>query len=146
MPLPDFNEAGDLPPGNYPATLDEVIARFGSGSAQRVAVTARLRRIFGLATATGYLDRIVIFGSYVSSGTEPRDVDVILVFRDDFVVERSSPECAILFDHERADQDLGASVFWVRPGMLFGEPLEQFLASWQRKRDGNRRGIVEIRP
>jgi hypothetical protein len=46
----------------------------------------------------------------------------------------------------RADDELGASVFWVRPEMLLGEPLEQFLAFWQTKRDGKRRGIVEIVP
>jgi hypothetical protein len=32
------------------------------------------------------------------------------------------------------------------PDMLLGEPLEQFLAHWEMKRDGRRRGIVEIRP
>ena len=52
----------------------------------------------------------------------------------------------MLFDHARADAELRASVFWVRPGMLLGEPLDQFLAYWERKRDGRRRGIVEIRP
>ena len=33
MPLPAFNEFGDLPEGNYRASLDELVARFGSGSA-----------------------------------------------------------------------------------------------------------------
>jgi hypothetical protein len=130
----------------HTASLAEVVARFGAGSAQRLAVTSRLERIFTLAIATGALDRLVVFGSYVSDVPEPNDVDVIVVLRDDFEVERCPPECAVLFDHARADTELGASVFWVRPGMLLGEPLEQFLAHWQRKRDGRRRGIVEIRP
>jgi hypothetical protein len=30
--------------------------------------------------------------------------------------------------------------------MLLGEPLEQFLAFWGIKRDGKRRGVVEIQP
>jgi hypothetical protein len=42
MPLPAFNEFGDLPEGNHPASLPEVVARFGSGTAQRTAVTNRL--------------------------------------------------------------------------------------------------------
>jgi hypothetical protein len=29
---------------------------------------------------------------------------------------------------------------------LLGEPLDQFLAFWQTKRDGRRRGVVEIFP
>jgi hypothetical protein len=77
MPLPDFNEFGDLPERNHSASLAEVFARFGSGTAQRKAVTDRLQRVFQLAVATGHLDRLVVFGSYVSDVDEPNDVDVI---------------------------------------------------------------------
>jgi hypothetical protein len=48
MPWPAFNELGDLPVGVYPATLAEVIAHFGHGTAQRVTITARLERIYEL--------------------------------------------------------------------------------------------------
>jgi len=146
MPLPEFNEVGDLPEGNYHATLDEVVLRFGSGSAQREAVTRRLERIYELAVATGYLDRIVAFGSYVSAVEKPNDVDVILVMKNEFRLEECSAEAAILFDHARANDELGASVFWIRPDLLLGQPLDEFLAFWRRKRDGRQRGIVEISP
>ena len=108
-------------------------------------MTDRLRRIHELAVATGHFDRLVIFGSYVSDVDEPNDIDVILVMQDDFHTESCPAESLILFDHDRANVELGASVFWVRPGMLLGEPLEEFLKHWERKRDGRRRGIVEIR-
>ena len=146
MPLPDFNEFGDLPEGLYPVSLGDILARFGSGTAQRAAVTDRLQRIYQLAMATGYLDRLVVFGSYVSDASEPNDVDVILVMRNEFRSENCPAQSAVLFDHARANDELGASIFWVRPDMLLGEPLEQFLTFWQIKRDGRRRGIVEIRP
>lgn len=71
MPLPEYNDNGDLPEGVHEATLDEVVARFGTGSEQRVEVTARLRRILALASSTGGLDRMVVFGSYVSSKPDP---------------------------------------------------------------------------
>src|SRR5947207_825667 len=144
MPLPEFNQFGDLPEGNHPATLEEVVARFGSGAAQRRAVTDRLRRVYRLALATGFLDRLLVFGSYVSDVNEPNDVDVILVMQNGFRSEDCPLESSVLFDHARANDELGASVFWVRPDMLLGEPLEQFLAFWQTKRDGRRRGVVEI--
>jgi hypothetical protein len=146
MPLPEFNEFGDLPEGRHVASLAEVVTRFGSGTAQRAAVTDRLRRIYELAVAAGHLDRLVIFGSYVSDVAEPNDIDVILVMQDDFRPESCPAESLALFDHGRAGAELGASIFWVRPGMLLGEPLEEFLAHWEQKRDGRRRGIVEIRP
>jgi hypothetical protein len=144
MPLPAFNEFGDLPEGIHPASFTEVIDRFGSGTTQRAAVTGRLRRIYQLAVATGHLDRLVVFGSYVSDVSEPKDVDVILVMRNEFRPEDCPAESAVLFDHARANDELGASIFWIRPDMLLGEPLGPFLAFWQTKRDGRRRGIVEI--
>lgn len=86
----------------------------------------------------------MIFGSYVSDTPEPNDVDVILVMNNDFASERCPEEARVLFDHARADSELGASIFWVRPDMLLGEPIDVFLSHWERKRDGKRRGIVEI--
>lgn len=146
MSLPEFNAFGDLPEGRHTASLSEVITRFGSGTARRTEIADRLRRIYQLAVVTRRLDRLVIFGSFVSDVAEPNDVDVILVMQDDFRPESCPADSLVLFDHRRADAELGASVFWVRPAMLLGEPLEQFLAHWERKRDGRRRGIVEIRP
>ena len=49
MLWPAFNELGDLPIGVYRATLAEVIAHFGHGTAQRIAITARLEHIYELA-------------------------------------------------------------------------------------------------
>jgi len=89
---------------------------------------------------------MVIFGSYVSDVAELNDVDIVLVMGNDFAPESCAAESLLLFDHARADEELGASVFWARPEMLLGEPLEEFLAHWEHKRDGSRRGIVEIRP
>lgn len=126
--------------------IAEVIGRFGSGTPQRRSVTACLDRVYQLAVATGHLDRILLFGSYVSSKDEPNDVDVILVMRNDFRSENCPADSTVLFDHARANDELGASIFWVRPDMLLDEPLELFLASWQVKRDGRRRGVVEIQP
>src|SRR5438045_63877 len=103
MPLPEFNEFGDLPEGNHPASLAEVVARFGSGTAQRAAVTDRLQRIYQLAVATGHLDRLVVFGSYVSDVAEPNDVDVILVMRNEFRSDACPAASSVLFDRARSN-------------------------------------------
>src|SRR5437763_5270494 len=115
MALPAFTETGDLPPGVLRATADEVVARFGSGTSQRVDVTHRLLRIIELARRTMMADRLVVFGSYVTAEPNPNDVDVILVMRDEFLWEDRTEETSVLFDHQRADAELGASIFWVRP-------------------------------
>jgi hypothetical protein len=143
MSLPEFNEFGDLPEGVHVVSLAEIITRFGSGSSLREAVTDRLQRIYELAIGTGGLDRFIVFGSYVSDKSAPNDVDVIQVMQDDIHHKACTPEALALFDHNRAASELGASIFWVRPGMLLGEPLDHFIAHWQVKRDGRKRGIVE---
>jgi hypothetical protein len=62
---------------------------------------------------------------------------------DDFDVSKVTGETAILFDHLAAQNCEGASLFWVRrAGALGGEPTA--IEDWQSKRDGTRRGIVEV--
>lgn len=130
MSLPPFTADGDLPEGIHPATLADVDERFGRGGERRQEVFTRLQRIHDLARRSGGLDRIIVFGSFVTAKPEPNDVDVVLVMRDDFELAACPPECLALFGHRRADDELGASVFWVRPALLFGEPLDSFIAGW----------------
>jgi hypothetical protein len=146
MALPTFNEFGDLPEGVYPLTLPDAIAHFGTGSSSRQEATARLQRVWDLAIKTGFLTRIIVFGSYVTNKTQPNDVDVILIMDNDFVLANCPPASLVLFDHARADAELGASVFWIRPEMLIAETVDQFIAGWQLTRDYRRRGILEIKP
>lgn len=75
---------GNLPIGVYRATLAEVMAHFGHGTAQRVTITARLERIYALARLTGAVQRFILFGSYVTAEPNPRDVDIFLVMRGGF--------------------------------------------------------------
>ena len=146
MSLPPFDDRGELPQGVHPATMEEVQTRFGTGSPQRARVTERLLRIYRLAVSTGQLDRLILFGSYVTEKREPNDVDVVLVMHDEFRPNACPSEARPLFEHAAAEAHFGASIFWVRPGMLFRETLEDFIAHWQTKRDKTRRGIVEIKP
>ncbi len=146
MALPKFNNKGELPEGVYQATIEEVISRFGTGTPQREDVTTRLQRIYQLSKSTDKLVRLVIFGSYITTKPNPKDVDIVLVFDDDFDLTACDEETRKLFDHRKAEDEFGASIFWIRPSMLILETLDQFIAYWQIKRDRTLRGIVEVRP
>ena len=62
---------------------------------------------------------------------------------DAFDVSKVTGEAAILFDHLAAQNYEGASIFWVRrSGALGGE--QAATEDWQIKRDGTRRGVVEV--
>jgi hypothetical protein len=145
MPLPNFDSHGELPAGVHQATMDEIITRYGSGTPQRQAVTARLLRIYNLLKATGKLERLIIFGSYITTKSNPNDVDLVIVLADDFDLQACDEESRRLFEHRQAAEEFGASIFWVRPSMLLLESLEEFIEHWQIKRDRSRRGIVEVR-
>ncbi|MBI3938783.1 MAG: hypothetical protein HY323_17570 [Betaproteobacteria bacterium] len=142
--LPPLDENGDLPLGIHSATWAEVAERFGIGSEVRVHALARLRHLHELAARTGKLKRFCVFGSFVSSTTDPHDVDVALVMAADFRLEESPRECRTIFSHADAQARYGASVFWLREGMVSDRLVREFLETWQIKRDGAKRGIVDI--
>jgi hypothetical protein len=143
--LPRFTEAGDLPPGIHRVPLSAVLLRFGRGSAQRRLVGERLRRLHELAHSTGHVSRFVVFGSFVTATPAPNDVDLFLIMDDAFDASAVRAEAAPLFEHAAAQAYFGASVFWVRRlAALGGE--DAAIAHWQVKRDGGRRGIVEVVP
>jgi hypothetical protein len=106
MPLPKFNLGGDLPPGVHRATMDEVISRFGGQTTARQRCTQNLKHVYELANGTGQLERLVIFGSYVTDKESPNDIDVILVMNDAFYADEAPIAARGLFDHSVAQRRL----------------------------------------
>jgi hypothetical protein len=146
MPLPDFEETGDLPVGVYRVNLQQVLERFGGERGPRGRRSRSLVHVYDLARSTKHLQRVIIFGSYVTATEEPNDIDVVLVMDDAFRLSECPVEARGLFDHAVAQARYGASVFWIRPGLLINDSLDEFIGAWQRKRDGSKRGIVEVLP
>jgi len=94
--------------------------------------------------AAGWPEIGLRFGSFVSAAPAPRDVDLILIMRQEFRLEDCPRETLTLFSHADAEARYGASVFWLREGMLPGAAMREFLRVWQTKRDGTVRGILEV--
>ena len=140
---PPLNEQGDLPVGVHSATLGEVIERFGKSSSCRAALVRRLDRIYPLVRGTNGLARFILFGSFITAKDAPNDVDIFLLMADSFDVSKITGEAAVLLDHLAAQNYEGASIFWVRlAGASGGE--QAAIEDWQIKRDGTRRGLVEV--
>ncbi len=106
-------------------------------------VSRRLARIYKLVAGIEHLYRFIVFGSFVTAKSEPNDVDIFLLMEDTFHVEEVSGEAAIVFDHVAAQNYEGASIFWIRRMAALGGE-QTAVADWQFKRDGTRRGIVEV--
>lgn len=141
--LPPFNSLGDLPPGIHQAALTEVEARFGRGFVRQRLIRT-LRHVYALAAHTGHLERLLVFGSFVTNKDAPNDLDIVMVMAESFRLEKAPRETRVLFSHADADTRFGASVFWLRRGILTESDMAGFLEFWQGRRDGGRRGIVEV--
>jgi hypothetical protein len=139
---PEFNNNGDLPIGIHTATLGDVLKHFASNP-RRSVVGRRLERLYTLTRSTGHLSRFIIFGSFVTTKSEPNDVDIFLLMDDSFDVGKILTEARLVFDHAAAQNFLGASIFWIRRAAALGGE-ESAVGHWQIKRSGDRRGIVEV--
>jgi hypothetical protein len=123
--------------------MEEVIARFGSCTPQRPAVTTRLLRVYDLVKATGLLERFILFGSYVTDKPTPNDVDIFIVMARSFGVEEHTGATRTVFSHAQAESDFGVSVFWAYHG-VDQVLIDDLVEGWQMRRDRTPRGIVEV--
>ena len=72
--IPQFTAHGLLPQGIHPATLEEVLNRFG-GNDRREQLLAGLIEALRLLRAAG-CRRVYINGSFVTAKERPNDIDV----------------------------------------------------------------------
>src|SRR5215831_18753071 len=144
MMMPPFNVQGDLPPGVHQATLVEVGERFGQGAPERIRVTERLQQVIALAHGTGKLERVFIWGSYVTDKPDPRDIDLFLIMSPDFESNDYTGAMHLVFDSEAAEHEWGTTVFWMTSSAGSQTTIAFFLEQFQIRRDGGRRGIVEV--
>jgi len=103
-----------------------------------------LQRLYSLASDTGHLARFILFGSFVTAKLAPNDVDLFLLMEDSFDASQLSGEAAIVFNHLWAQAYFGASIFWLRRVSALGGEQDA-VEYWQTKRDGARRGVVEVK-
>ena len=139
--IPPFDERGNLSPGIHKADWDELETRF-NGSARRVELLAGLREaLVALRDAgcrTAYVD-----GSFVTAKEEPADFDGCW---DAMGVDAGLLDPVLLdFTHSRTAQKerFGGELF---PAIAQADPESGalFLDFFQRDRDGERKGIVQI--
>jgi len=141
--LPEFNQDGNLPEGVHRATEAEVLSRFATTSPRRKWLDERLRDLLKTAESTGKLERVFLWGSFVTSKESPNDLDVLLVMAADFDLEQTPSNCRDLFAYTQARIRFNADVFWSKAS-VGQEMLDLWLDTYQVGKDFKRRGIVEV--
>jgi len=84
MPIPALNQDGFLPEGIHDCTLAEVRERFGQF--QRTDQRCRRDRLEAFiqqCRATGFVEFVIVDGSFVMAADSPNDIDLLLVLADD---------------------------------------------------------------
>ena len=89
--IPDFDQHGYLPPGVYPATIEEIASRFGWQSELRRVQMESIRWLLDASKRAGIL-RIVIDGSFATDRLEPNDVDCAVMTGLDIDEHKSEVE------------------------------------------------------
>lgn len=141
--LPKFDQNGNLPKGIYKASLNEIKLIFGCGSARRKWLFENLEKIIRIAKLTGKLERLVVWGSFVSNKELPQDIDLLMIMRDDFSLEKVAPESHPLFYNFQSKIAFNADIFWAKTS-IGAETINLWLETYQTTKDFQSRGIVEV--
>lgn len=130
---------GVLPPGEWPATWDEVEAAFGTNT-WRVRLLAGCGRALAALKAAG-CRRAWIDGSFVTAKAQPADIDGCY---DPIGVDRAllHPALADLSPGRPAQKaEFGCEFF---PNVVEAGSGVYFVEFFQRDRDGRAKGIIAL--
>lgn len=102
--IPDFNAQGYLPQGIHKAPMAEFVDRFCRGSDSRRRLYANFNDLLRQnREINDKIVRLLIDGSFVTSKTEPGDLDIILVFARDFDFDSPS---SLRLQNTKADYNI----------------------------------------
>lgn len=141
MPLPGFDERGNLPPGEHVVSWTEFETRYGC-NAERVLLLQKIKAWLSHMKDAG-CRTVHIDGSFVCDKQSPGDYDACW---------DATGVNAALLDHTLLVQtEAGRNVIGQRFGGDIRPDLEcppgsirPYLRFFQRDRDGNTKGIVRI--
>jgi hypothetical protein len=132
--IPDFNDAGYLPPGIHPATLEAIDARFGQESELRRVQMESLRWLIDLARRAG-IRRLIVNGSFVTDALDPNEVDCVLLLEPDYPRDAA------------AAAELEAGLPFIEMQLVMPEDFQQLTErTFATDRDLVPKGMIEVIP
>lgn len=137
--IPEPTDNGELPPGEHPANLDEIAARYATNPTRTAQFRGLVRAARALAAAG--CTTLWLNGSYITDKTEPGDYDATFDADqiDWIALGRAEPEL-LDFDAPRETQKrvYGGELI---PTLTSGVDFVEF---FQTNRDGEPKGIIRI--
>src|SRR5262245_29211259 len=79
--IPKFNDYECLPEGIYDYTMDEAVQRFGvfQSNDRRPRLWARFSEFIRQLKECGFVETVIVDGSFVTAKVTPSDIDLVLV-------------------------------------------------------------------
>ena len=140
MDIPTLQGNGELPPGEHPATVDDVEAVFGSSIGRRRLLMRGLR----VAIANFELSGVRMFwlnGSFTTDKNEPNDIDGCWEYTPNVDIKRLDP--VFLGPRKAMKEKYGLDFFISNIAESeSGLPFPEF---FQVNREGEPKGIIVIR-
>ncbi|MCA9111369.1 MAG: hypothetical protein KDA52_15560 [Planctomycetaceae bacterium] len=139
--IPEFRDDGFLPEGLHKASKSEVLFRFGTTTRQRRRLALRLKRWIELAFAIDAI-RLVVDGSFVTSKSEPNDIDAVMQIPPNFR--------QLVGDQIDEAVELESMFLSRQPQEIFAAEDDDDWNAWieffsrTRTSDGRRKGLIEI--
>jgi hypothetical protein len=145
--IPAFNEHGCLPEGIYDCTMEEAAERFGvfQSSDRRPRLWARFTEFIRQLKEGGFVDTVIVDGSFVTAKPAPSDVDLVLIVASSHDFSADLPPAHYgLLAQRRVRRRFGFDIVVVKDG---SENIELAIAFFQqvKQRPGVKKGILRIR-
>lgn len=139
--IPDFEENGNLPPGIYVASIEELVKRFGgSKSLVRSNLTKSLRTFYNFIKFEPC--EVYINGSYTTNKLSPADIDILVIRSPEFLDNINAMIRLGQFVKHRKDYGLHIkSLVKSRDD----ETIENSLEWFQHDRENKAKGIIRLR-
>ena len=137
--IPDFNELGNLPPGIFNVSLDDVIQRFRvPRSIRRKDLTVNLVSFIRFVEQFAII--VYVDGSYITSKLSPDDIDLLVILPDDFDFDSSEARRlkGYIFDKKnRLD-------IYALCQTCHRRKIQEYLELFTHDREFNQKGIIII--
>jgi hypothetical protein len=145
--IPAFDQYGYLPEGVYDCTIEEAGNRFGTfqNTDRRPQLWGKFIEFVREAESCGFVDAILLDGSFVTAENQPNDIDLVLIAaaNHDFSAELSPAQYNLLVQR-RVRRRFGFDIVVVKDR---SRDLEEAIAFFQqvKQRPGITKGILRIR-
>jgi hypothetical protein len=140
MNIPPLQANGELPPGEHPATLDEIEQVYGSSNDRRRLLMRGLRDAAAQFAQAG-VKAIWINGSFVTDKNMPNDIDGCWEYNPTVVIDKLDP--VFLMRSRDAMKNKYGLDFFIANIIEAGSGLP-FPKFFQVNREGEPKGILVV--